>query len=294
VETNLSGYAISPKGSADFVALDAGSLLGGLIQVEQESGLDVKESKFIPAATMLKEGIKAYLITHPHLDHCAGLVINSTADTKKPILATGFTIDAMRDHLFNWKIWPNFGSEGKKPRLNIYAYQRLKEGKQVAIPKTAMRVEAFLLSHPGDYLSTAFLLESNGVYLLYVGDTAPDVLSPKKRLAKVWERIAPLIRHRKLAAIFIESSCIDSNEECALYGHLTPQFLMQEMHHLASLVDPGKASTSLSGLKVVVTHIKETLLRGPSAKEIIEQELTRQNDLGISFLFPSQGQKLLL
>jgi len=298
IEDNLSGYAVSAKGTSEFIVMDAGSLLGGLIRAEQSNAYDIAElspdSIYMPAADFLKNRIKAYLISHAHLDHISGLVINSTDDTKKPIYGIDPTIDALRDHIFNWIIWPNYGSEGKKPRLNKYQYQRLKPGKSTAIDGTKLTVEAYVLSHAEDNVSTAFLVETNGAYLLYLGDTAADVQSRNKRLAKVWERVAPIIKEGKLKAIFIECSYPDEQKDSELNGHLDPRFLMQELDHLACLVAPGKCKEPLIDLKVIVTHIKENLLKGATGKQYIEHELSKQNDLGIQFIFPYQGQKLEL
>lgn len=298
MENDLSGYLIAQAGSNEFISLDAGTLLAGITRAEQETGFGAiptsAPSPYLPQAQILRDRIKAYLISHAHLDHVAGLVINSTLDTNKPIFGIPDTIDNLRDHLFNWKIWPNFGSEGKKPYLNKYSYQRLKPGQRVPIPGTAMTVEAFPLSHPDQYLSTAFLIESSDSYVLYLGDTAPDILSPKKRLSKVWQRVAPLIRQKKVQAIFIECSYTDAQNKNQLFGHLDPQFLMQELDHLACEVNSDSSQTSLAGLKVLVTHIKESLLKNSTARELIEQELTSQNDLGIDFIFPHQGQKIEL
>jgi 3',5'-cyclic-nucleotide phosphodiesterase len=296
LENNLSGYLFAAKDSENFIAVDAGTLLSGIFQAQarnsfQDVPLD-PSSKFDREATILRSQIKGYLISHPHLDHVGALVINSTIDTKKPILGTSFTINSIRDHLFNWKIWPNFGSEGIKPHLNQYQYQRLKMQQRTPIPDFGMTVEAFPLSHPDGYLSTAFLIEHKDRYILYFGDTSPDTLEPKQRMRAVWERVAPLIRENRLTAIFLECSYSDRQKTNELFGHLDPRYMMEELQQLASLVDPTKSKTSLAGFKVVVTHIKSTLLKQASARDCIEFELRKLNDLGIDFIFPVQGEKL--
>jgi len=241
--------------------------------------------------TFLRQHVKAYLISHPHLDHVGALVINSVVDTKKPILGTPFTINSIRDHLFNWKIWPNFGSEGKKPRLHQYQYQRLKFQQRTPIAQTKMTVEAFPLSHPDGYLSTAFLIECDGQYIVYFGDTSPDALEPKKWIRNVWKNITPLIREKKLNAIFLECSYSDRQKANELYGHLDPMYMMQELQQLATMVNPTRPETALDGFKVIVTHIKNTLLKANPGREMIESELKRLNNLGIDFIFPEQGQR---
>ena len=88
--------------------------------------------------------------------------------------------------------------------MGQYQYRRLQLQQKMAIPGTKLTMEPFLLSHPDGYPSTAFLIESNDAYLIYLGDTAPDALEKKKHLRPIWERVAPLIRDNKLSAIFLE------------------------------------------------------------------------------------------
>ena len=104
-ENNLSGYLIAPKGSNDYIALDAGTLLNGIFLVAQNNCFtDIKtdpNNELSLELDVLRNHVKAYLISHAHLDHVAGLVINSTADVKKPIFGIDTTINMIRDNLFN-------------------------------------------------------------------------------------------------------------------------------------------------------------------------------------------------
>jgi 3',5'-cyclic-nucleotide phosphodiesterase len=156
-----------------------------------------------------------------------------------------------------------------------------------------MTVESFLLSHPKEYLSTAFLVESRDSYIVYFGDTAPDCLESKKRMEVVWNRIAPLMREKKLKGIFLECSYLDK-PDTELFGHLDAKHMMQELRHFASLVDPDDPKNALQGLTVLVTHIKDPLRKEGSFKDNIAEELQRVNDLGVVFIFPSQGDRIVL
>jgi len=290
-ENNLSSYLLASKKGSDFIALDAGSLLNGIYLAHQMGSFDDVvvggELKF--EGEILRNHVKAYLISHAHLDHIAGLVINSPKDISKPIFGIDSTIDFIRDYVFNWQIWPNFGSEGKNP-LNQYQYQRMQEGQKMSIPNTEMSVEVFILNHPGGYQSSAFLIRAEDAYALYFGDTSPDAIESEKRIETVWKNVVPLIQKNLLKCIFIECSFTDKQDPKMLLGHLDAKYLMEELSQLAMFVDP--VNPSLNNCKVIVTHIKETLEKGPSSQEMIEKEIGKLNSLGIEFIFPKQGERI--
>lgn len=297
MEANLSSYLLAPAGSVDFIALDAGTLLTGLRQARIAGNLyDIPlspDSSLRLEGHVLQHHIKAYLISHAHIDHVAGLVINSPDDSAKNIFGLASTIDNIRDHLFNWKIWPNFGDEGEGFHLKKYHYIRLTPTKKYAIENTQMTVIPFELCHSG-VTSTAFLIQSNGYYVLYFGDTGPDEAEHCGKLQQVWEYIASLVRDKKLCGIFLESSYPDSRKINQLFGHLTPLWMMKELHRLAELVNPRQPDDALKGLKVIVTHIKPTLQRDMPRQEKIMKQLEELNDLGVNFIFPEQGDRILL
>jgi cAMP phosphodiesterase len=162
-EENLSAYLLAPVGSSDFIALDAGTLLTGIRQAEVKGsfgdGAVPQDSPLAPEGWILQHRIVAYLISHAHLDHVAGLILNSQDDTAKKIIGLGCTIDALRDHLFNGRIWPNFGTEGAGHQLRQYQYQRVVPGQEYRVCGTSLSVEPFVLSHAAHCPSTAFLIQ---------------------------------------------------------------------------------------------------------------------------------------
>jgi 3',5'-cyclic-nucleotide phosphodiesterase len=295
-EDDLSAYLLAPNGSSDFVALDAGTLNAGLRKADAcgtlAPFLTDADAEWTPVGAMLQRHIKAYLISHAHLDHVAGLVLNSPDDGKKDILGLAPTLDRLRDHLFNWQIWPAFGNEGPGFLLNNYRYVRLAPSKAVPIAGTTMTVEAWPLSHSDGYPSSAFLVGSGGEYVLYCGDTGPDPVEKSDRLRQLWSRVAPLVRSHALKAVFIEVSYPNGTPDKFLFGHLTPAWLLAELHALAGIVDPAKPAEALRDLTVVVTHIKPATKPGAPVRERIMAELKDQNDLGVRFVLPEQGKRL--
>jgi 3',5'-cyclic-nucleotide phosphodiesterase len=294
-QDDLSAYLLAPSGSGDFVALDAGTLLSGIRRAHALGSFgSVRPPLDSPLAAegwILRHAVKAYLVSHAHLDHVAGLVIDSPEDASKEILGLTATIDRIRDHLFNWKVWPNFADEGEGTPLKKYRYVRLSPGQEHPIAGTGLTVEAFPLSHGGD-VSTAFLLRAGESYVLYLGDTGPDAVERSDRMAAVWARVAPLVRDRRLRGIFLETSYPEGRPDTLLFGHLTPTWALRELRRLAELAGPSPSGHALRDLVVVVTHVKPVLERGPITRDRIAKQLGELNDLGVRFIVARQGQRI--
>ncbi|HEY4198000.1 MAG TPA: 3',5'-cyclic-nucleotide phosphodiesterase [Mucilaginibacter sp.] len=276
-ESNLSAYMLAPAGSNNYVCLDAGTLHFGIEKAVANKTFTV------PAEVVLRWYIKGYLISHSHLDHLAGLVINSPDDTAKTIYAFADCIETFKTQYFTWKSWANFADEGEAPQLKKYHYQVLSPGEEIPITNTELIVKAFPLSH-SNLTSTAFLVRSKDSYLLYLGDTGADEIEKSHNLELLWQAIAPLIREKKLKAIMIEVSFPDEQPDKTLFGHLTPRLLMQEMNNLEKLAGPG----SLKGFHIVVTHVKPP----QSNIERLKKQLAAENKLHLNLVFPEQGKAL--
>ncbi|MBE8725059.1 MBL fold metallo-hydrolase [Flavobacterium hungaricum] len=279
-EKNLSAYLLAPTDSKDFICLDAGTLNAGI-----EKAIEKKTFK-VSTSEVLRKYIKGYLISHAHLDHVSGLIINSPADSSKTVYATNKCMEMMENHYFNDQTWANFGDAGLGFPLKKYHFQTLNSNEETALANTSMTVKAFPLSHVNPFESTAFLVKNKDSYALYLGDTGPDEVEKSDALKNLWTVAAPLIQEKKLKGILIEVSFPNEQPDKFLFGHLTPNYLMKELHVLEDLAGKG----SLKGLKIIITHLK------PPAKNIakIKEQLKNQNDLGVQIIYPEQGKKFEL
>ncbi|PGH04464.1 hypothetical protein GX51_03455 [Blastomyces parvus] len=134
------------------IAIDAGTLLGGIIRaleasssVEDEKSTDVKlrmtggpfaglelpnSTTGANAAYIFREIISSVFITHPHLDHLAGLAVNTplveAQSNPKIVAALPPTIAAIKNHIFNDITWPNLSDEDGG--AGLITYHRLVDG----------------------------------------------------------------------------------------------------------------------------------------------------------------------
>jgi cAMP phosphodiesterase len=279
-ETNLSAYLVAPINTHDYICLDAGTINAGIEKAISNKVFNVSTSE------VLRKYIKGYCISHAHLDHVSGLIINSPADSSKTVYATKECMEMMKNHYFNGATWANFGDEGSGFQIKKYHFQTLAIGEETKITNTTMTVKAFQLSHVNPFESTAFLIQNGNDAVLYLGDTGPDSVEKSNDLSELWKVVAPLVQQKKLRGIFIEVSFPNEQPDPSLFGHLTPNHLMKELHKLEDLTGKG----SLKNFKIIITHLK------PPSQNIvkIKEQLQKGNDLGVQLIFPEQGKRFEL
>lgn len=100
-------------------------------------------------------------------------------------------------------------------------------------------------SDPTPYQSSAFFVRHDPTEqeFLFFGDVEPDSLAKKPLTIDVWRAAASKIPHR-LNTIFIECSYPTGRANDCLYGHLTPNHLVQELENLAREVNKAKSRAS--------------------------------------------------
>ncbi|WP_158962540.1 3',5'-cyclic-nucleotide phosphodiesterase [Myroides fluvii] len=279
-ESNLSCYLLGVEKSNSYIALDAGTIRSGINKAIEKGTFDVSFE------TVLQQYIKGYFISHGHLDHLSGLLINSPEDSAKPIYSLPFVADIFKNNYFTNASWANFGNEGESPILGKYTYAKMKPFHTFSIDNTTFSAELFELSHVSPQKSSAILLRNNSDYVLYFGDTGADRIEKTNHLTTIWEYIAPLVQNKNLKTILIEVSFPNSQPEHLLFGHLTPKLLTEELSKLAQYTNRKE----LRDLTIIITHLK------PSGNQIetIKRELKENNPLQVHYIFPEQGERIIL
>ncbi|OWQ88475.1 3',5'-cyclic-nucleotide phosphodiesterase [Roseateles aquatilis] len=179
------------------------------------------------------------LVTHSHLDHVmsigllADTVQRRRAQAGRPAVqvhALPETLQALRQHIFNGVIWPDFTRlpSAERPALSFHPFavgQRLVLGR-------GRRVEVLSAAHTVPAVGFAVDGGEDG-HWVFTGDTGPN--------PALWQRLSEI----KLAHLVIE--CAFGDDECELAGiskHLCPTTLGQELVKLPDAID------------VHITHIK--------------------------------------
>lgn len=278
-ESNLSSYLVGAYNSNNYLALDAGTIRAGIQKARDLETFNTTNE------IVLRDYIKGYFISHGHLDHLSGLIINSPEDSPKPIYALPFVIDIFKNNYFTNNSWSNFANEGESPIIGKYTYQYLQLQQSFTIENTSMTAEVFELSHVNPQLSSALVVSIENASIAYLGDTGADRIERSNKLALLWKNLAPKIKKNELKALLIEVSFTDNQPEDKLFGHLTPRLLVEELKKLEAHNGKG----SLKGLNVMITHLK------PSGNQVEEIKTTLEatNELGVNYIFPTQGKRYL-
>ena len=184
-------------------------------------------------------------LTHSHLDHIAALplLVDSVGGIRsKPLVVHALpeTIEALRTHIFNWVIWPDF--------TEIPHYERpWMVFEPLAIGSVVELGGRYVRSLPANHTVPAlgFHLYNDNASLVFSGDTAPN------------DEFWPLVNAvQNLRYLIIETAFPNRDEDLAVTAkHLYPIQLGQELAKLQR--DP----------QVLVTHLK------PSDREVIGREL---------------------
>ena len=190
--------------------------------------------------------INHVFVTHSHLDHiaCLPLLIDSVGlmrDQPLVIHATDETQAILKEHVFNWEIWPDF-SEIPNLRQPILRYERIVLGE--TIDMGGRKITPLPANHVVP--AVGFQIESGKTSLVFSGDTTTcDAL---------WETVN---RIPNLEYLIVETAFSNAEKELAIVSkHLCPSLLDEELGKLR--LNP----------KIYITHLK------PGEVELTMQEIS--------------------
>lgn len=168
------------------------------------------------------KNINNIFFSHAHLDHIvdsAFLIDNSFATREKPLYLYGLpqTIKALKEHIFNYDIWPDFSEinliNSKTPSI-VYVELELNKKYEIEEGIYLTPIEA---NHTVE--CCGYLIESKAGSILFSADTFKN--------QKLWDLINS---NESIKALIIDVSFPNRFSKIAeLSKHLTPKFLNEEL-----------------------------------------------------------------
>lgn len=192
-------------------------------------------------------------ITHSHLDHiaCIPLLIDSVGSMRErpvTLYARMETLDILKTHIFNWKIWPDF-SEIPNAQQPFMRYQEIELGETIDLD--GRKITAVPANHVVP--AVGYHLDSGAHSLVFSGDTTTN-----DALWKVINKI------KNLRYLIMETAFSNSEKDLAVLSkHLCPSLLAEELSKFT-----GEA-------EVFITHLK------PGEMELIMDEVNH-SDPGVN------------
>jgi ribonuclease BN (tRNA processing enzyme) len=184
-------------------------------------------------------------ITHSHLDHIASIpllidTVFGLRHTPITLYATAETQKILKDHIFNWKIWPDFN-------VIPNAENPLMVWQEISVGETIVLHDRKFTPVPANHVVPAvgFHMEGAAASMVFTGDTTS--------CPALWEHVN---RIENLKYLIIESAFSNADIELAkISKHFCPVMLKQELANLTHSPLP----------RIYITHLKpgegETIMR---------------------------------
>lgn len=180
------------------------------------------------------EHIDHIFLTHSHLDHIVSLPF--IVDTVGPIRKRPITVyclpevqKILKDHIFNWKVWPDFGQIPSK-QAPLLLWQSISLGETVELGER--KISALPANHVVP--AVGYWLDSGKSSLVFTGDTTTN--------DALWEIVNKI---QNLRYLIIETAFPNTERDLAIQSkHLCPSLLAEELQKLKHAVP------------VFITHLK--------------------------------------
>jgi ribonuclease BN (tRNA processing enzyme) len=178
--------------------------------------------------------INHVFLTHSHLDHCASIpfmvdTVGQMRQTPLTVWGLAATIEILKNHIFNWSIWPDFSQipDAERPFLK---FKTIELGETIELD--GRRITALPANHVVP--SIGYQIDSGRGSVVFTGDTSIN------------DELWPIVnRIQNLKHLIIECAFCNREKQLAVMSkHLCPSMLADELARLER------------SCEVFITHLK--------------------------------------
>jgi len=190
--------------------------------------------------------VERVFVTHSHLDHVAAIpfmedTVGGMRDEPLTVHALPATIEILKNHIFNWSIWPDF-TQIATPDQPFLRYEPIEVGQAVSLGN-GRKVTPLPANHVVP--AVGYQLDSGKGSLVFTGDTTTN-----DPLWAIVNKIA------NLKQLIIECAFCNREKNLAIMSkHLCPSMLAEELAKLER------------SCEIFITHLK------PGEIELTMEEL---------------------
>ncbi len=208
--------------------------------------------------------IEHIFLTHSHLDHTACIPflvdsVNPMRDRPLTVHATEATQEILRQHLFNWKLWPDF-AQIPSERNPYMRYETIKVGKTVNLD--GRKITPLPANHTVP--AVGFWLDSGAASLVFTGDTTSN--------DALWDVVNQI---ENLRYLIIETAFSNAERDLAVLSkHLCPAMLADELLKLKhnpeiyiTHLKPGEIELTMQEIAECVRQFRPIMLQNGQSFE---------------------------
>ena len=167
-------------------------------------------------------GIRHIFLTHSHMDHITGLPLMADSmfgihDDPIVVYAQEKTIKALKAHIFNWVIWPDFSELPNKENPCV-RFQVMQPGEKITIREREFEMIPVNHTVPG----VGYCVSHEGNVAVFSGDTTTN--------DTLWAR---LNQYDKIDLLFVEAAFANHDMEISrISKHYCPKLLAEDLDKL--------------------------------------------------------------
>jgi len=198
-------------------------------------------------------------LTHSHLDHIASIpfLVDTVGGMRTggplTVHATRETIEILKNHMFNWTIWPDF-TQVPTPEAPFMRYAEIELGRSETLDGRTITPLPAVHTVP----AVGFQLDSGENSLVFSGDTGCN--------DALWKAVN---RIENLRTVFIETAFSNRDKKLAeLSKHLCPETLAIELAKLERSADiyvthlkPGEIELTMEEIEAVAGDYRPRMLQ---------------------------------